>query len=184
MILGQLLPIGGGDPIPLLKPRLVIGRRSSCDITLEFPNVSSHHCELVLIDSYWQIRDLNSTNGLKVNDIRVAEKFMFPGDVLTIAKKRFEIQYKPNPNAARPEDTMVMSESLLQKAGLEKRGRPERLPVASATSPAVSGAHAPPKKGAAPIVKKPPRPQKRSEADLKSRDAWDDMIDDIITDRD
>lgn len=44
--LGMLNPCGGGDPIPLLHEKLLVGRRSSCDISLKFPNVSSHHCEL------------------------------------------------------------------------------------------------------------------------------------------
>ena len=33
---GELIPLGGGDPIPLLKKQLLIGRRESCDIVLRF----------------------------------------------------------------------------------------------------------------------------------------------------
>ena len=44
-MLGQLIPCGGGDAIPLTGPKLLVGRRSSCDIKLDFQNVSSHHCE-------------------------------------------------------------------------------------------------------------------------------------------
>ena len=40
---GELIPIGGGDPIPLLKDRLRIGRREGCDIVLNFSNISGHH---------------------------------------------------------------------------------------------------------------------------------------------
>ena len=36
---GQLIPTGGGDTIPLLRERMTIGRRDSCDIRLPFPNV-------------------------------------------------------------------------------------------------------------------------------------------------
>ena len=39
-MLGELLPLGGGDPIPLLKQQLLVGRRESCDIVLRFANVS------------------------------------------------------------------------------------------------------------------------------------------------
>src|SRR5207245_361620 len=45
---GELVPLGGGDAIPLLKKKLVIGRRENCDIVLRFPNISARHCELTL----------------------------------------------------------------------------------------------------------------------------------------
>ena len=43
---GQLTPVGGGDPIPLIKDRLTVGRRSECDVQLKFNNVSGQHCRL------------------------------------------------------------------------------------------------------------------------------------------
>ena len=73
-MLGELMPVGGGDPIPLLKPNLVIGRRESSDIVLRFPNVSGSHCELVLDGGYWTVRDLGSSNGIKVNGTRTTEQ--------------------------------------------------------------------------------------------------------------
>ena len=45
---GELVPQGGGDPIPLLKKSLLVGRRESCDIVLRFSNVSAHHCQLTV----------------------------------------------------------------------------------------------------------------------------------------
>ena len=67
---GELLPVGGGDPIPLLKKSLLVGRRESCDIVLRFSNVSAHHCQLTVTGGYWHVRDLNSRNGVKVNGCR------------------------------------------------------------------------------------------------------------------
>ncbi|MBL8849970.1 MAG: FHA domain-containing protein, partial [Planctomycetaceae bacterium] len=52
-MLGELVPCGGGDPIPLLKQKLLVGRRSNCDIQLEFHNVSGQHCQLELLNGYW-----------------------------------------------------------------------------------------------------------------------------------
>src|SRR3954463_12235691 len=92
-MLGELVPTGGGDPIPLLKSKLLIGRRDECDITLRFPNVSSHHCELELVEGYWQIRDLNSSNGIKVNGVRCPQNWLLPGDEVSIARHKFEIKY-------------------------------------------------------------------------------------------
>jgi adenylate cyclase len=123
-MLGQLVPTGGGDNIPLLKPKLLVGRRSRCDITLRFQNVSSHHCELSLENGYWRIQDLGSANGVKVNDERCDSKWLMPGDVVTIAKHSYEIQYTPTGDAPPPEED-VMQRSLMEKAGLE---RPMRRP--------------------------------------------------------
>jgi adenylate cyclase len=43
---GELQPAGGGDPIPLIREVLTIGRRESCDICLRYPNISGIHAQL------------------------------------------------------------------------------------------------------------------------------------------
>jgi len=92
---GELHPRGGGDTIPLMKKFLVVGRRESCDIVLRWPNVSGSHCELSLVDGFWYVKDLASSNGTKVNGTRVAERRLDPGDTLSIARHEFEIVYEP-----------------------------------------------------------------------------------------
>ncbi|MFQ5734504.1 MAG: FHA domain-containing protein, partial [Planctomycetaceae bacterium] len=123
--LGELIPCGGGDPIPLLKAKLLVGRRNSCDISLRFPNVSSHHCELELVDGYWRMRDLNSRNGIKVNGARCDVKWLMPGDVVTIAKHHYEVTYEPVGEAPPPEDANPFAVGLLEKAGLVSVKNPE-----------------------------------------------------------
>lgn len=124
-MLGELVPKGGGDSIPLLNSRLLVGRRSRCDICLDFPNVSSQHCELELSDGYWQVRDLGSTNGIKVNGLRVDVQVLMPGDELTVARHEFELNYQPLTDGPPPEvgDADPFSRPLLEKAGLEGRRR-------------------------------------------------------------
>jgi adenylate cyclase len=125
---GELVPVGGGDTIPLLRPSLVIGRRESCDICLRFGNVSGQHCQLVLDSGYWFIQDLNSQNGTKVNGHRVVRKRLDPGDTLAVARHKFTVQYSPvalGASGPPPSDDealeTVLSKSLLDKAGLQKR---------------------------------------------------------------
>jgi adenylate cyclase len=124
--LGRLVPCGGGDPIPLSKATILIGRRSSCDVVLEFPNVSSHHCQLELQNGYWYIRDLHSRNGIKVNGERIDSRFLHPGDRLSIAKHHFEILYEPSTDAPPPVEEDPFELSLLEKAGLERKRELER----------------------------------------------------------
>lgn len=123
--LGELVPVGGGDPIPLLKTPLLVGRRESSDIVLRFPNVSATHCELSVVDGYWVVKDLGSSNGTKVNGVRVGEQRLTPGDVLGIAKHEYEIAYVPARLGASAapdpqESAGVFGRSLLDLAGLEK----------------------------------------------------------------
>ncbi len=121
--LGTLHPCGGGDPIPLLHEKLLVGRRSSCDISLKFPNVSSHHCELQLTNGYWHVRDLGSRNGVKVNGEKVETKYLMPGDILHVARHQYEVQYKPAGTGPVPEEENPFARGLLEKAGLETAPR-------------------------------------------------------------
>jgi pSer/pThr/pTyr-binding forkhead associated (FHA) protein len=124
---GELIPEGGGDPIPLLKKGLLIGRRESCDIVLRFSNVSAHHCQLTVNAGYWHVRDLQSRNGVKVNGVRVSEKRVDPGDILSIAKHKYKVTYVPSdlgavgPPPPDLPDANFFSKSLLERAGLEHR---------------------------------------------------------------
>ncbi|MEO1495670.1 MAG: FHA domain-containing protein [Planctomycetota bacterium] len=125
---GELVPIGGGDPIPLLKQKLLIGRREKCDIVLRFANVSAHHCELWFDGGYLYARDLQSSNGIKINGARTPEGRVDPGDTLTVAKHAYRVDYSPADLGAvgpppTPDRTReVMGESLLARAGLEGMG--------------------------------------------------------------
>ena len=128
---GELVPVGGGDPIPLVKKHLLVGRRESCDIRLRFKNVSAHHCQLIVKGGYWYVKDMKSLNGVKVNGARVSQKRLDPGDELTIAKHRYQLIYAPHDLGAvgppPPDEPVenILTESLLSRAGLEtpKAGR-------------------------------------------------------------
>jgi adenylate cyclase len=127
---GELIPVGGGDAIPLVRAVLTIGRRESCDICLRMNNVSGTHCELTFCEGHWIIRDMDSTNGIKVNGVRVPKKVLHPGDTITIAKRNFTIEYTPVVGKHAMEEMMeddMLSQGLLEKAGLV-RPRRDRKP--------------------------------------------------------
>jgi len=130
---GELTPCGGGDAIPLMKDRLTIGRRAECDIQLRFANVSGQHCRMTLEYGYWFIKDLNSRNGVKVNNRPVIRKRLDPDVKVSIAKHEYTIHYDPVALGAfgpPPADDDYMEElmksSLMDRAGLQKRKERER----------------------------------------------------------
>jgi adenylate cyclase len=128
---GELIPVGGGDNIPLLRARLTIGRRESCDISMNYPNISSLHCELNFRDGFWYIRDLNSTNGVKVNGVRIQEKLLRSRDEVVIGKRVYLIDYEMPVGALveERETEDIFSRSLLDRAGLEKGTKDRPTPA-------------------------------------------------------
>ena len=125
---GELVPLGGGDPIPLLKEKLLVGRRESCDIVLRFANVSAHHCELRFEDGYLYVEDLQSRNGIKINDVKSSEGRLDPGDILAVSKHKYKVSYSPaelgaaGPPPAPNRANEIMGKSLLERAGLQSDG--------------------------------------------------------------
>lgn len=128
--LGELVPVGGGDTISLVRPVMTIGRRESNDICLKFANVSGQHCELAFKKGVWVIRDLGSQNGTKINGERMVStlpKPLRPGDRIGISAHKFSIEYHLSPDSRMALEEMLTEEedifgqSLMEKAGLVKR---------------------------------------------------------------
>lgn len=134
-LLGRMVPLGGGPDFPLLKPRVTIGRKPSCDVVLRFATVSSVHCGLEWLDGYWKAIDLGSRNGIRVDGVRCRKAWVFPKVRLTIADQRFQIDYaaqgeRPEPDAEDPQyQKSLMSKLGLKDADLEvvlaRQGLPE-----------------------------------------------------------
>jgi pSer/pThr/pTyr-binding forkhead associated (FHA) protein len=80
----QALLVGGGRRNVLSGNRVVVGRSREADVVIQDPNVSRRHAELRREDGAWQIVDLGSTNGIKVNGRRVTNAPLRPGDQVTI----------------------------------------------------------------------------------------------------
>lgn len=144
-ILGILKPIGGGDPVPLTRDTMLVGRRSSSDVCLDFENVSGKHCELKYFHGLWHVRDLNSRNGTTIKGLKVSsEQRVLPDDEIGIASHFYTIDYEPAGPASivGAADMMGMDEdeaptrprkSLMELAGFEtdrprKSYRPARPP--------------------------------------------------------
>jgi predicted component of type VI protein secretion system len=71
-------------------PTATIGRSKDCDCTIDDPNISRRHAELRRSSvGDWQVVDLGSTNGVKVNGRRVSSARLSPGDEITLGTAVF-----------------------------------------------------------------------------------------------
>jgi hypothetical protein len=73
----------------------VLGRSRDADVVLEDPNVSRRHAEVRPSGGSWTVRDLGSTNGVKVNGRRIqGPQSLRPGDTIELGTARvtFELE--------------------------------------------------------------------------------------------
>lgn len=100
----QLQAINGGSSILLDKPILLLGRDPECDIQLESPKISRRHCCLAQVGDSLVVRDLGSTNGIRINGVRVVEGHLKGGDELTIGNHRYQVRWDALMAGSAPSD--------------------------------------------------------------------------------
>ena len=72
---------------------LTIGTSSKNDLKLNDGTVSRRHCEVSIVNDRYVVKDLDSTNGTKLNDIPVVEAVLSPGARLKLGDT--EILFEP-----------------------------------------------------------------------------------------
>ncbi len=87
---------GGTRGLPLDRA-LIIGRGDDCDIVLPTTSASRRHARLVPTGVGATLTDQNSSNGTFVNDERITERALQPGDVITIGGVRLTVEGSPPP---------------------------------------------------------------------------------------
>jgi pSer/pThr/pTyr-binding forkhead associated (FHA) protein len=120
----------------LHKPIVLIGRHPECDIQLESRKISRRHCCIAQVNDYLVVRDLGSTNGIRINGHPVVEGRLCSGDVLVIGNLRYQVHHDPTeedsaPGGPRP----VGEEPAKESSAVTNSARP-----ASATSPSKTAA--------------------------------------------
>lgn len=87
----MLLALDGQPDIALGDDVMVVGRDPTCDLQMSAPQVSRLHCLLLPSGNELRVRDLGSTNGLRINGQRTRAGLLRPGDELTIVNVRYRL---------------------------------------------------------------------------------------------
>lgn len=85
----RLVALDEGNDIPLDRTMVVVGRHPQCDARLDSLRISRHHCCMTQDNGDVVVRDLGSTNGIRINGQRVELGRLRPGDELSIAHIRY-----------------------------------------------------------------------------------------------
>lgn len=87
----RLLALDEGPDIPIDRAMVIVGRHPQCDARLDSIRVSRRHCCMMNDEDSILVRDLGSTNGIRINGQRVDEGRIRVGDELSIAHIRFRL---------------------------------------------------------------------------------------------
>jgi predicted component of type VI protein secretion system len=98
----QLVALNDGPSILLDKPIMLLGRHPECDIQIDSRKISRRHCCIAQVSDYLVVRDLGSTNGIRINNIRVLEGRLDAGDELTIGTHRYQVTWEEEEAMPRP----------------------------------------------------------------------------------
>jgi hypothetical protein len=88
----RLVALDDGSDISLDRPMVVVGRHPLCDVRLDSLRISRHHCCMTQDKDELIVRDLGSTNGIRINGERVERGRLRSGDELSIAHIRFRLE--------------------------------------------------------------------------------------------
>jgi type II secretory pathway predicted ATPase ExeA len=110
----RLLVASHGLPvaeITLNRPRMVLGRDTSCDISVDSAFVSRYQNLFLETPDGWLLIDLNSTNGCFVNGRRVSEHHLRDGDLIAIGQHELRFvgpsqQTETNGDRTRADQTL------------------------------------------------------------------------------
>jgi len=88
----RFVAIDEGPDIALDRVMVLVGRDPDCDTRLKSLRVSRHHCCMSRENDQVVVRDLGSTNGIRINGLRVETGRLRPGDELSIAHIRYRLE--------------------------------------------------------------------------------------------
>jgi diguanylate cyclase (GGDEF)-like protein len=110
-VLVQVYPPGPnlGRRFALAGPEHFCGRLQELDVSIDDEGISRRHAKLSLTDDGWGVEDLGSTNGVYVNDKRVARKQLRDGDLLRLGGAILKFLSGSNVEAAYHEEIYRMS---------------------------------------------------------------------------
>ena len=84
-----------GKTFPIDRDAITIGRGKDNTITIDNPTVSGHHCSIIRDGDRYLLRDLESTNGTRLNSKDVTESKLGPKDLLQVGSVEFLFDLGP-----------------------------------------------------------------------------------------
>jgi predicted component of type VI protein secretion system len=131
-----------------VKHPVLIGRHQECDVQIPSRKISRRHCCLAQVNNHLVVRDLGSTNGIRINGVKTIEGNLEAGDELMIGNMRYQFKYGAAPGQDGQDHHAVRAVKPMhakRSDNEESRDDPMPLPDMTLDKPAPQGKPAVPR---------------------------------------
>jgi len=98
---------GQQKEFPLAPGKTIVGRREECDLRIPLAEISRKHALVIVEGNVVTLRDLGSANGTYINNRRISEQELSPGDHIVIGPVVFTVKIDGEPAEVRPVQTRL-----------------------------------------------------------------------------
>ncbi|MCT4641736.1 MAG: FHA domain-containing protein [Bacteriovoracaceae bacterium] len=101
---------GIDSKIEMNQKQLLVGSSDKCDIYLNHPSISFYHCYLSINDECIQVIDLNSSNGILVNNTKInGTSILSEGDEIQIGEYIYYVGATDSTDSIEDKDANVLA---------------------------------------------------------------------------
>ncbi|HTR43551.1 MAG TPA: FHA domain-containing protein [Pseudomonadales bacterium] len=116
-----------------LGERTTIGRVEDNSFQIAEPSVSSRHCEILLQGGEVLVKDLNSTNGTFINNEKITERVLKPGQTLRLGNIELKLEMAGAPGAPASSPSTPSSPASSAPSAPAATPPPKKEPARAAT---------------------------------------------------
>ena len=133
-----------GVEIRLDGDTVTVGRGEENDVALNAHGISRNHARVFLEDGAWQVEDLGSTNGTRVNNSKVEKRALADGDTVAFGRACYKYSLQEaggaEPKASGHDiDLGAADKTMIMRPGAAKPAAPKpAAPKAPAAAPAAA----------------------------------------------
>lgn len=102
---------GERKEFPLGEGMTLIGRQEDCDLRVPLSEISRRHAQIIIQEGLVTLRDLGSSNGTYVNNQKITEQELNPGDHVVFGPVVFTVQIDGEPRELRNVRTRLEARS-------------------------------------------------------------------------
>lgn len=101
-----------GVSYELKAERTTIGRLDDNAFQIAEPSVSSHHCEVLMKNNEFLVRDLDSTNGTYIGGQKIKEGTLKPGQTMILGEIEVRLETEDTPRLQDTQQTRTSAKGV------------------------------------------------------------------------